>query len=48
MADSISIFKMVFQIQDVSYLIIVPRSLQSVNQHDLYLFMDIERGMLWS
>ena len=25
-----------------------PRSSRSANQHDLYLVMDIERGMLWS
>ena len=48
MSDCISIVETVFQIQDVSYLIIVLRSSQSVNQHDLYLVMDIERGMLWS
>ena len=48
MADIISIVKMVFQMQDVSYFIIVILSLQSANQHGLYLVMDIERGMLWS
>ena len=48
MDDLISIVEMVFQTQDVPYLIIVLRSLRSLNQHDLYLVMDIERGMLWS
>ena len=48
MANRIFIVKMVFQIQDVSYLIIVLRSSQSANQHELYLVMDIEHGMLWS
>ena len=48
MADCISIVEMVFQIQDVYYLRIVLCSSLSVNQHDLLLVMDIERGMLWS
>ena len=48
MADRISNVEIVFQIQDVSYLWIVIRSLRSANQHDLWLVMDIERGMLWS
>ena len=48
MDDRISIVEMVFQIQDVSYLKIVLRYSRSANQHDLYLVMDIECGMLWS
>ena len=48
MADRISIVEMVFQIQDVSYLINVLRSSRSTNQRDLYLVMGIERGMLLS
>ena len=48
MDDYISIFGMVLQIQDISYLTIVIRSLRSANQHDLYLVIDIERGMIWS
>ena len=48
MADRISIVEMVFQVQDVSFLRIVLRSLRSANQHDLWLIMNVERGMLWS
>ena len=48
MSDPISIVEMVFQIQDVSHLRIVLRSQRSANQHDLYLVMDIERGIFWS
>ena len=47
MDGRISIVEIVFQIQDVSYLRIVIRSLQCLNQHDLYLVMDIERGTVW-
>ena len=46
MADRISIFEMVFQIQDVSYLRIFIHSSQIANRHDLWLVVDIERDML--
>ena len=48
MAGRITIVEMMFQIQDVSFLRIVLRSSRSVNQYDLWLVMDMERGMLWS
>ena len=48
MADRISIVKIMFQIQYVSYLVIDIRSSQSANQHDLYLVIDIERVIIWS
>ena len=48
MAGRISIVEMVFRIKDVSFLRIVIRSLRSANQHDLWLVMDMERGMICS
>ena len=48
MDDHIYTVEMVFQIQDVTFLRIVPLSSRSANQHDLWLVMDIECGMLWS
>ena len=48
MDGHISIVEMVFQIQDVSFFRIDLRPLRSANQHDLWLIMDIERGMLLS
>ena len=48
MAYRISISKMVAQIIDLSYLLIVLRSLRIANQDDLYLVIDNKRGMLCS
>ena len=48
MASRISIVEIVFQIQDIYFLRIIIRVSRSVNQHDLWFVMDMERGMLWS
>ena len=48
MAGRIYIIEIVFQNQDVSFLRIVLSSLRSANQHDLWLVMYMEHGMLWS
>ena len=47
MANPISIVEMMIQIQNFFFLKIVLHSSRSVNQHDLWLVMDIENGMLW-
>ena len=47
LSGHISIVEMVFQIQDVNFLRIIICSSRSANQHDLWLVIDMERGMLW-